>query len=59
MNFLRRSGEKFIFPEQIDRAEIDQTDIELRLPVPQFTGGTGRSVRGLVFGYDLSAYNVK
>jgi hypothetical protein len=42
VNFLRRSGEKFIFPEQIDRAEIDQTDIELRLRVPQFTGGTGR-----------------
>jgi hypothetical protein len=42
VNFLRRSDEKFIFPEQIDRAEIDQTDIELRLRVPQFTGGTGR-----------------
>ena len=44
-NFLRRSGEKFIFPRQVDKAEVDLTDAEFRLPVPPFTGGTEKSAK--------------
>ena len=59
VNFLRKQGDKFMFPQLPDIAEIDITDIELKLPVPSSAGGTGRAVQGLVFGCDLSMYALK
>ena len=59
INYLRKSSEKFIFPECPDCAETDFDDIIMRLPTPFTAGGTGRAVKGLVFGCDLSRYAIK
>ena len=59
VNFLRKQGDKFMFPQLPDIAEIDVTDIELKLHVPSSAGGTSRAVQGLVFGCDLSMYALK
>ena len=59
INYLCKSSEKFIFPECPDCAETDFDDIIMRLPTPFTAGGTGRAVKGLVFGCDLSWYAIK
>lgn len=46
----------FIKSEPEDIADIDDTDIVLRLPPPTNTGGTGRLSQKMVFPVDLTYY---
>ena len=59
IKYLRKSSEKFIFPKCPDCAETDFHDIIMKLPTPFAAGGTGRAVKGFVFGCDLSRYAIK
>lgn len=59
INYLRKSGRKFIFPECRDCAETDFQDIIMKLPAPVSVGGTGRTAKALVFGCDLAQFPIK
>ena len=59
INYLRKSGRKFIFPECRDCAETDFQDIIMKLPAPVSVGGTGRTAKALVFGCDLAQFPIQ
>ena len=50
VNFLRKSGwGGFTFPDVPDICDVAKSDVVLRLPTPQSTGGTSRAKRRLTF----------
>ena len=57
VNFLRKSGwGGFTFPDVPDICDVAKSDVVLRLPTHQSTGGTSRAKRHLTFSVGLSAY---
>lgn len=58
VNFLRKVGNKFLFPNVRDEATVTMDDIVIILPPPLNTGGTSRLQTTFRFSIDLSGYNI-
>lgn len=58
ISFMRRHGNKFVFPVVEDTSSVLLQDIELHLPDPYSAGGTARINSTFTFPVDMSSYNV-
>ena len=52
VNFLKQSGDTFLWPEEADQDIINVKNIECVLPSPKTVGGTARACLKLVFSED-------
>lgn len=58
VNFLRKVGKKFVFPNVKDEATVLIDDIVRVLPQPINTGGTNRLQNSFKFPIDFTCYNI-
>lgn len=59
VNFLRRKGDKFHYPDVADISSVTRDDIIAVLPAPRKTGGTERARRYFHFDVNFSGYEPK
>ncbi|CAH0555054.1 unnamed protein product [Brassicogethes aeneus] len=58
VSYLRRKGDKFMFPQVPEKFDVPKEDIVMKLPVPTFHGGTPRVSQKLVFAINFAKFNV-
>lgn len=60
VKFLRKKDNswRFYFPEMPDLSTVDIGDVVLKLPQPDISGGTLRTVTTMVFPIDLSMFKM-
>lgn len=58
VNFLRKVGQKFVFPNVKDEATVLRDDVVRVLPQPTNTGGTNRLQNLFKFPIDFTTYNI-
>lgn len=58
VSYLRRKGDKFIFPQVPEKFDVLKEDVVMKLPVPTFYGGTARVSQQLVFAINFTKFNV-
>ncbi|KAB0803174.1 hypothetical protein PPYR_00144 [Photinus pyralis] len=58
VSYLRRKGDKFIFPQIPEKYNVPKDDVVLKLPAPDFHGGTARVSQKFVFSIAFDKFNV-
>ncbi|KAJ8721004.1 hypothetical protein PYW08_006469 [Mythimna loreyi] len=58
VNFLKRKGDLFYFPEKVDRWPITILDIVTKLPAPNDAPGTSRTASKLSFNFNFSFFSM-
>lgn len=57
ISYLRRKGNKFVFPDIPDISTVSEDDVVLHVPEPVNTGGTARMARSFKFEIDFCKYS--
>lgn len=59
VRYLKRQGNKFVFPESVEKCAVLKSDVQEKLPAPNLQGGTSRTANQFIFSIDFIKYNVK
>ncbi|KAL1489839.1 hypothetical protein ABEB36_013771 [Hypothenemus hampei] len=58
VSYLRRKGDKFIFPSIAEKYSVPKEDVIMKLSAPTFHGGTARISQQLVFAIEFQKFNL-